>query len=384
MSGIPTGLRVSLRLRFAVLAAVALLLIGTSAIVAAHSAAPGPFTGCLAAKNVPSSPVLKGMVYNVAQSATTPLAPCSSGDTMVTFSNAQGPTGAAGPAGPKGATGATGPTGASGPAGPAGPKGAPGPTGPAGVAGPRGDTGSAGPAGPAGSKGDTGAIGPAGAAGAPGGPGAPGQDGTSLTAELLPALDSRCGAAGGFEIFGKPPNPNAPVSLGVLCNGAAGAQGPKGDPGTAGSTGPQGAAGGAFADLSDLNGTGCTRGSNPGTVQASVDASTGHVSILCILSTTGGGGGGTKTNTAVIGDCQWDDGSPDDADVPSADFGFTAGCQNGTPTLTPKTNNNGIDCQWDDGSPYPADKPDAFIENGFLTTYTCINDTLGTVVTPVP
>ncbi len=279
LSGIPTGLRASLRLRFAVLGAVALLLIGTSAIVAATAPAPGPFTGCLAARAGITPLVLKGQVYNVAQSATTPLAACNSGDSLITFSNAQGPTGPAGP------TGATGATGAIGPAGPVGPKG------------------------------DTGAAGPAGAQGAPG---VPGEDGASLTAGPLPALDTRCGAAGGFEIHSKPPNPNAPaISLGVLCNGAAGAQG------------APGRAGGPIASLSDLNGVSCTMGSLPGTIEASVDPASGDVSILCVPTSTGGGGGGAQVDTNP-GDCKWDDGTTNPADLPP-DLG-----DGSTPICTPQ------------------------------------------------
>jgi hypothetical protein len=123
--------RVSARFRLAVIGAAGLLLVGTGAIAAATLVTPsaGPFTGCLSAK--------LGVIYNVAQSATTPMASCSKGDTLVTFSNAAGPagakgaTGAQGPAGPAGADGARGPAGADGARGPAGADGARGPAGPA-------------------------------------------------------------------------------------------------------------------------------------------------------------------------------------------------------------------------------------------------------------
>ena len=132
VSRIPPSMRASLRLRFAVLGAVALLLVGTSAIVAATVPAPGPFTGCLAAKGSLTPLVVKGQIYNIAQSATTPLAACNSSDTLVTFSNAQGPAGPNGATGPAGATGPRGDTGLM------------GVSGPAGAAGPKGDTGAPG------------------------------------------------------------------------------------------------------------------------------------------------------------------------------------------------------------------------------------------------
>jgi hypothetical protein len=151
-------LRANVRLRFAVLGAVALLLTGTTGIIAATLNQNGPFTGCLDIK--------QGEIYNVAQSATTPLAPCKKHDTLVTFSNAkgdpgsQGPTGPTGPIGPAGADstvpGATGPTGPIGPAGAdstvpgaTGPTGPTGPIGPAGPTGPQGPTGATGGPGPA-------------------------------------------------------------------------------------------------------------------------------------------------------------------------------------------------------------------------------------------
>src|SRR5258706_9488854 len=85
-----------------------LLVVTTTVMVAAEPANPGPFTGCLTVKGV------KGLVYNVAASATTPQAACLSGDTLITFSNGKGPAGPPGsarPAGPKGGPGPKGGTG---------------------------------------------------------------------------------------------------------------------------------------------------------------------------------------------------------------------------------------------------------------------------------
>jgi S-layer homology domain/Collagen triple helix repeat (20 copies) len=101
-----------------------------------------------------------------------------------------GPVGPAGPAGADGAVGPAGPTGDTGPAGPAGADGAVGPAGPTGetgaagpagadgAVGPKGDTGDTGPAGPEGPKGDTGDTGPAGPAGGPVGPAGPASSAT--------------------------------------------------------------------------------------------------------------------------------------------------------------------------------------------------------------
>lgn len=121
------------------------LLIAATAVSAAVTNANGPFTGCLAAKTVAGTAATKGQMYNIALSATTPLAACNKGDTIVTFSNAQGATGPAGPTGP------TGPAGPAGTTGPEGPAGSPGPKGDQGDPGLPGLTGPAGPAGPAGS-----------------------------------------------------------------------------------------------------------------------------------------------------------------------------------------------------------------------------------------
>ena len=84
MSSVSARLRASLRLRLAILGAAALLVVSAGGLIAATSSNPGPFTGCLSSK--------LGLMYNIAQGAT-PKAACFKGDTVVTFSNAQGPAG---------------------------------------------------------------------------------------------------------------------------------------------------------------------------------------------------------------------------------------------------------------------------------------------------
>src|SRR5438067_1635615 len=113
-------------LRMATAISVLLLTLTTSAILAATIASSGPFTGCLAVKTNSGASTTKGQIYNIAASATAPLATCLAGDQQVTFSNAQGPIG---PVGPMGTSGPAGPAGAVGPAGPGGPAGAAGPVG---------------------------------------------------------------------------------------------------------------------------------------------------------------------------------------------------------------------------------------------------------------
>jgi hypothetical protein len=229
--GIAASLRASIRLRFAVLGAVALLLVGTGVIVAAAAPAPGPFTGCLAARGSLTPLVGKGMIYNVAQSATTPLAACNNGDALVTFSNAQGPAGA------KGATGAAGPQG---------------PAGAAGAQGLKGDPGVDGAIGPVGPQGATGVQGLPGAAGADGAPGAPGPQGDSVIMgpditgdELEQLIADRivgpdCPLAHALTVVdaAREPVPNTPTRY--LCDGVAGAPGEPGSPGPQGATGPKG------------------------------------------------------------------------------------------------------------------------------------------------
>jgi hypothetical protein len=99
VSGMSARLRASRRLRLAVLGAATLLVVGaTSVIGAVVIGQDGPFTGCLSSKI--------GVIYNVAPGAT-PKAACFKGDTLATFSNAQGPAGPAGAAGAPGKDGVT-------------------------------------------------------------------------------------------------------------------------------------------------------------------------------------------------------------------------------------------------------------------------------------
>ena len=154
--------------RLLVVAAVAipLLIASTAVVVADVASSNGPFTGCLASKTVSGTAATKGVIYNVAQSATAPMAACNKGDLTVTFSNAQGPKGDKGDTGAQGPKGDTGPQGSRGDAGPQGiqgdpgPGGTQGPIGPAGPTGPQGDEGPAGPTGPQGPTGPEGPVGP--------------------------------------------------------------------------------------------------------------------------------------------------------------------------------------------------------------------------------
>ena len=132
MVGVATRLRASLRLRLAIVGAAALLIAGTSGALAIVFNQNGPFTGCLSTK--------LGVIYDVAQSTTTPLHACLKGDQVVTFSNAQGPQG---PQGVQGDPGASGVPGASGDPGASGVPGLPGEPG---AAGPSGAPGTPGPA----------------------------------------------------------------------------------------------------------------------------------------------------------------------------------------------------------------------------------------------
>jgi hypothetical protein len=220
--------------------------------------------------------------------------------------------------GPAGPAGVVGPSGPAGPVGAKGPAGAAGPAGPAGVVGPAGQVGATGPtgaAGSAGAKGDVGTTGPAGPTGATG------------------------------------------------SVGATGAQGP---------VGPQGPAGSALATLGDLDGLGCTKGTDAGTVQTSVDASSGAVSVVCVPTSTGGG---PEIDTH-LGDCKFDDGTANNADLPP-DF-FSAGvlnvgtCQAGTPVYTAEVDTHPGDCKFDDGTANGADHPPASTDgDGQIHIGTC-------------
>lgn len=188
--------RGSTRLRVMVVAVAGLLVLTSSVVLAISPPSPGPFTGCLSANGV------KGLIYNVAASSTTPVRPCLRGDTIIAFSNANGPKGDQGIQGIQG---------------PPGHDGAPG------------------------SAGTNGQDGAPGAAGAPGHDGASGQGVTAVT--VAPAPDGTCGSAGGFDLKQNPSG----TSIGALCNGAAGAPGAPGAPGA----GP--------TDLAALNGLHCTK-----------------------------------------------------------------------------------------------------------------------------
>jgi hypothetical protein len=139
-ASLPLRIPFRARTRVAFGGAIAMLLVGTTALIAATPANPGPFTACLSGK---------GILYNVVASAATQPT-CLRSDTLITFSNAQGPTGPQGPQGDKGDTGATGATGDAGPQGIQGDKGDKGDTGATGDAGPQGIQGPEGPAGPTG------------------------------------------------------------------------------------------------------------------------------------------------------------------------------------------------------------------------------------------
>lgn len=182
-------------------------------------------------------------------------------------------TGSQGPAGPQGAPGPQGPPGAPGAPGPQGAMGAPGPFGPV---GPAGANGPAGPQGPAGAQGPAGTAGP---------------------------------------------------------KGDTGPLGPAGAQGLQGAAGPQGPAGGPLTNLTDLNGVLCLVGGNSGTIGTSVNANTGAISIVCVAGPSGGGGGGTQVDTHP-GDCRFDDGTINNADVPPS---YTAQLANGQ-----VVNNTGI------------------------------------------
>ena len=95
-----------LRVRLAIVGAALLLIGGTTGVLAVVFNQNGPFTGCLSTK--------AGVVYNVAQSATTPLQGCLKADKIITFSNAQGPQGIQGIQGVPGTNGTNGQNGAPG------------------------------------------------------------------------------------------------------------------------------------------------------------------------------------------------------------------------------------------------------------------------------
>jgi hypothetical protein len=205
----------STRLRLVVLAVAALLVLTTSVIVAATPSNPGPFTGCLSAKGV------RGLLYNVAVSETTPAAACAAGDTQITFSNAQGPQGIQGP---QGLEGLQGPQGIQGPPGPAGQDGADGQDGAPGEPGQNGQDGEQGPAGEPGADGQDGTN---------------GTDGSSVRISQTAVDASECpsGTGHAFEIVDGVTGQVVENSRVVVCDGMAGADGEDGAPGQDGAPG---------------------------------------------------------------------------------------------------------------------------------------------------
>jgi len=127
---------VSLRVRLAVVGAAVLLIGGTSGVLAIVFNQNGPFTGCLSTS--------LGVVYNVAQSATTPLHACLKADKVMTFSNSQGPQGIQGIQGVPGQNGTNGKDGINGTNGTNGTNGADGAKGDPGQPGPTGAPGAPG------------------------------------------------------------------------------------------------------------------------------------------------------------------------------------------------------------------------------------------------
>lgn len=163
------------RRHLAAVLAAALIVVATTGVVLAVTAGPTQYTGCLNKQT--------GVLYYV-QGGTTPLHACLTQDTIATWST----TGPAGTAGAPGTNGTNGTNGA------------------AGIAGKDGKDG---------------------LSGADGTNGAAGKDGNSVKATHLLDTDTRCGAAGGYEIFEVSPGP-AQISVGVLCNGAKGDAGQSG------------------------------------------------------------------------------------------------------------------------------------------------------------
>lgn len=167
-----------------------------------------------------------GDIINVAI-GTTPLKPCSSTETQITW-NATGPQGPQGPEGlqglpgPLGLPGPEGPMGLTGPMGPMGPMGLTGPAGPQGEAGIQGPQGLTGPMGPVGPKGDTGMQGPQGLTGPAGFTGPKGDTGAQGPQGLTGPLGQ--------------PGATGPQGLPGV-QGPQGLTGPQGDPGPVGASG---------------------------------------------------------------------------------------------------------------------------------------------------
>lgn len=127
--------RLHVRHPLAVGLALAMTVATTAVVTAVVASDPGPMTGCLAAKTTPGSGATKGQIYNIAQSETTPLAPCVKGDSQVVFSNAKGPQGIQGIQGDQGIQGIQGDQGVQGIQGDQGMQGPKGDTGQSGING---------------------------------------------------------------------------------------------------------------------------------------------------------------------------------------------------------------------------------------------------------
>ena len=156
--------------RLAVLAIVAMLVLGVPAVVSALGA--GPTSGLIhACVNTNSGEIKIVDADDRCKNNWTPL-----------DWNAVGPRGPEGPEGPQGERGLVGPEGPQGerglvgPEGPQGPQGERGPVGPEGPEGPQGERGPVGPEGPEGPQGEQGPVGPE---GPPGPEGPAGEDGVS-------------------------------------------------------------------------------------------------------------------------------------------------------------------------------------------------------------
>jgi hypothetical protein len=118
--------------------------------------------------------------------------------------------------------------------------------------------------------------------------------------------------------------------------GSRGDTGPQGASGPQGDAGPQGPAGGAISNLADLNGVGCLVDGISGAIATAVNATSGEISLVCIAGSSGGGGGGGGTLVDTVpGDCRFDDGTNNDADLPPSYVTelqlHTGTCNRGTP-----------------------------------------------------
>jgi hypothetical protein len=88
-------------------------------------------------------------------------------------------------------------------------------------------------------------------------------------------------------------------------------------------------------NLADLNGVGCLVDGNGGTIATAVNATSGEVSLVCVAGSSGGSGGGGTLVDTVPGNCRFDDGTSNDADLPPSYVResqlYTGTCIRGTP-----------------------------------------------------